>query len=100
MTAQVLKGMMAVGLVAALSVPLVAHHSISAEFDTSKPITFTGKVTKPGSHGSLEWAVAWMVAEDGFSHSYCTPSRRRRAAPTRPACGWRCCGACASMPSV
>ena len=49
MTAQVLKGMMAVGLVAALSAPLVAHHSISAEFDTSKPITFTGKVTK------VEW---------------------------------------------
>jgi topoisomerase IV subunit B len=32
---------------------------------------FCGKVTKPGSHGSLEWAVAWMVAEDGISHSYC-----------------------------
>ena len=32
---------------------------------------FSGKITKPGSHGSLEWAVAWMVDEDGFSHSYC-----------------------------
>ena len=32
---------------------------------------FSGKITKPGSHGSLEWAVAWMVTEDGFSHSYC-----------------------------
>ena len=32
---------------------------------------FAGKVTKPGSHGSLEWAVAWMVVEDGVSHSYC-----------------------------
>jgi len=32
------------------AVPLVAHHSISAEFDTSKPITFTGIVKK----------VAWM----------------------------------------
>ncbi|KAA0124221.1 DNA topoisomerase IV subunit B [Methylobacterium sp. P1-11] len=32
---------------------------------------FSGKITKPGSHGSLEWAVAWMVAEDGISHSYC-----------------------------
>ena len=32
------------------SVPLVAHHSISAEFDTTKPITFTGTVKK----------VAWM----------------------------------------
>ena len=32
---------------------------------------FSGKITKPGSHGSLEWAVAWMVADDGVSSSYC-----------------------------
>jgi topoisomerase-4 subunit B len=32
---------------------------------------FSGKVEKSGGHGSLEWAVAWMAAEDGFSTSYC-----------------------------
>ena len=32
---------------------------------------FTGKVEKPGKHGSVEWAVAWLAAEDGFVHSYC-----------------------------
>ena len=32
---------------------------------------FTGKVTKPGGHGSLEWAVAWLADDDGFVHSYC-----------------------------
>ncbi|WP_375410672.1 DNA topoisomerase IV subunit B [uncultured Methylobacterium sp.] len=32
---------------------------------------FSGKVVKPGGHGSLEWAVAWMVVEDGVSASYC-----------------------------
>ena len=49
MIGQLLKGTIASGLVAALGTPLVAHHSISAEFDTTKPITFTGKVTK------VEW---------------------------------------------
>jgi len=33
-----------------MAIPVVAHHSISAEFDTTKPITFTGVVKK----------VAWM----------------------------------------
>jgi topoisomerase-4 subunit B len=32
---------------------------------------FSGKIEKPGGHGSLEWAVAWMADEDGFSTSYC-----------------------------
>ncbi len=32
---------------------------------------FSGKIVKPGGHGSLEWAVAWMANEDGFSSSYC-----------------------------
>ena len=38
------------------------------------PVTdqvFTGKVTKPGGHGSLEWAVCWLADDDGFVHSYC-----------------------------
>ncbi|MDB5544994.1 MAG: parE [Hyphomicrobiales bacterium] len=32
---------------------------------------FTGKVDKPGGHGSLEWAVSWLTHDDGFIHSYC-----------------------------
>jgi topoisomerase-4 subunit B len=32
---------------------------------------FTGKVEKPGGHGSVEWAVTWLAADDGFVHSYC-----------------------------
>lgn len=32
---------------------------------------FAGKVTKPGGHGSVEWAVAWFGGADGFLHSYC-----------------------------
>ena len=33
--------------------------------------SFTGKVEKPGGHGSLEWAVTWLAEDDGFVHSYC-----------------------------
>ncbi len=32
---------------------------------------FAGKVEKPGGHGSLEWAMAWLAFDDGFVHSYC-----------------------------
>lgn len=37
----------------------------------AEPI-FSGKITREGSHGSLEWAIAWLATgEDGFSSSYC-----------------------------
>ncbi len=32
---------------------------------------FTGKVDKPGGHGSVEWAITWLSEDDGFVHSYC-----------------------------
>jgi topoisomerase IV subunit B len=32
---------------------------------------FAGKVEKPGGHGSLEWALAWLAYDEGFVHSYC-----------------------------
>ncbi len=44
------------------------------EIEGATPIAegvFSGKVTKPGGHGSLEWAVAWLADADGFSTSYC-----------------------------
>lgn len=40
----------AVVLAISLAGPLTGHHSLAAEFDTSKPITLRGKVTK----------VSWM----------------------------------------
>jgi topoisomerase-4 subunit B len=32
---------------------------------------FSGRIDKEGGHGSVEWAVAWISDEDGFSTSYC-----------------------------
>ena len=32
---------------------------------------FAGRLEKPGGHGSVEWAIAWVSDEDGFSNSYC-----------------------------
>ena len=32
---------------------------------------FGGRLDKPGGHGSLEWAVAWLANADGFISSYC-----------------------------
>jgi topoisomerase IV subunit B len=38
------------------------------------PVTkdlFAGRVQKEGGHGSIEWAIAWLADEDGFTQSYC-----------------------------
>jgi topoisomerase-4 subunit B len=39
------------------------------ETATAEP--FTGKVQREGGHGSLEWAIVWLPADDGFINSYC-----------------------------
>src|SRR3954447_2210117 len=35
------------------------------------PDIFAGKVGKTGTHGAVEWAVAWVADADGFISSYC-----------------------------
>ena len=44
--------------------------SIEGQTRITKDI-FSGRIEKDGGHGSVEWAVAWIADEDGFSLSYC-----------------------------
>ena len=47
----ILSGLLAAGLLAAapMAVPAAAHHSFAAEYDSNKPLSITGAVTK------IEW---------------------------------------------
>ncbi len=40
-------------------------------FETVTQAMFSGKVAREGGHGTVEWAVSWLVDEDGFTGSYC-----------------------------
>jgi topoisomerase-4 subunit B len=40
-------------------------------FETVTTTMFSGKVERPGGHGTVEWAVTWLADEDGFTGSYC-----------------------------
>ncbi len=44
--------------------------SVEGQTRVTKDI-FSGRVEKEKGHGSVEWAVAWIADEDGFSSSYC-----------------------------
>ena len=44
--------------------------TINGQTRVAKEI-FCGRTEKSNGHGSVEWAVAWIADEDGFSSSYC-----------------------------
>jgi len=52
-------GLALAGAFLAVALPIAAHHSVSAEFDSTKPITIKGTVTK------LEWMNphAWLYVD-------------------------------------
>ena len=50
------------------------QEALRARIDVESMVTkdlFTGKVEPADGHGRVEWAIAWITNEDGFSVSYC-----------------------------
>ena len=45
--------------------PLAAHHAFSAEFDASKPVKLSGKVTKVEFINPHSWIHLDVIAADG-----------------------------------
>jgi Family of unknown function (DUF6152) len=52
-------------ILAALSLPLAAHHSFAAEYDDTKPIKVTGVVTKVQWENPHIWFFVDVKGEDG-----------------------------------
>lgn len=53
------------GLLLMAAVPMVAHHSIDAEFDRNKPVEKTGKVTKVEWMNPHIWIYMDVTSADG-----------------------------------
>ena len=60
----------AAGLVVASSLPAAAHHSFSAAFDASKPVTVSGVLTEVKLANPHSWWVVDVTRADGKVESW------------------------------
>ena len=65
MQSRLLKVVMSAGILMAAVLPLAAHHSFSAEFDSTKPITLEGKVVQMEWVNPHSWLVIDVTKADG-----------------------------------
>jgi hypothetical protein len=65
MRSKMLKVVASAGLLVAAALPVAAHHSFSAEFDSKKPVTLDGKVVQMEWVNPHSWLTIDVPKEDG-----------------------------------
>jgi hypothetical protein len=65
MQSTVLKVVLCTAMLVALALPVVAHHSFSAEFDSTKPVKLEGKVVQMEWVNPHSWLTIDVTKADG-----------------------------------
>jgi hypothetical protein len=82
----------AVAVLAALALPVAAHHSFNAEYDDTKPVTVTGTVTKVEWQNPHIWFFLDVKESNGtvshWAFSGGAPGQLMRRASPRMCSNW------------